>query len=59
MPEPLMSLKEAAEYLGIERESARRLLARHGITHGYPESEVHALERTQGRRTDLQKGEER
>jgi predicted HTH domain antitoxin len=55
MPEPLMSLKEAAEYLGIERESARRLLARHGIGHGYPQSEVHALERTQGRRTDLKK----
>jgi predicted HTH domain antitoxin len=55
MPEPLMSLKEAAEYLGIERESARRLLARHGLEHGYLESEVRALERTQGRRTDLKK----
>ncbi len=49
-----MTLQEAAEYLGIQRESARRLLARHGVKHGYPRSEVETIERRKGRRSDLE-----
>jgi len=55
MQEPLMTLQEAAEFLGIKPESARRLLARHGVKRAYLRSEVEAIERTQGRRTDLHK----
>ena len=50
-----MTLQEAAEFLGIKPESARRLLARHGVKRDYLRSEVEAIERTQGRRTDLHK----
>jgi predicted HTH domain antitoxin len=55
MQDPLMTLQEAADYLGIKRESARKLLYRRGMKHGYLRSEVQAIERAKGRRTDLEK----
>ncbi|MCW2902266.1 MAG: hypothetical protein JWO67_4531 [Streptosporangiaceae bacterium] len=57
MADPVMSLAEVAEFLGIKPESASRLLRRHGIKprRGYLRSEVKSLERQQGRRTDLHK----
>lgn len=57
MQEPVMTLQEVAEYLGIKPESVRALMRRRGITRvaGYPRVEVEAIERTKGRRTDLEK----
>lgn len=55
MQDPLMTLQEVAEYLGIKPESARKLLARRGFKRGYLRSDVEAIERAQGRRTDLKK----
>ena len=52
-----MTLAEVAEFLGIKPESASRLLRRHKIQHvrGYLRTDVLALEKHQGRRTDLKK----
>jgi hypothetical protein len=58
MQEPVMTLAEVAEYLGgIKPESASRLLRRHGIKarRGYLRSEVEAIQKRPGRRTDLEK----
>lgn len=57
MQEPVMTLAEVAELLGIKPESASRLLRRHGIKarRGYLRSEIQMLERKPGRRTDLEK----
>lgn len=53
MQDEIWSLAQAAEFLGIKPESARRLLVKRGVQRGYRRSEVEAVERTQGRRTDL------
>lgn len=52
-----MTLEEVAKLLGIQPESARKLLRRHGVDrhNGYWQSEVEAVRITQGRRTDLEK----
>lgn len=55
MQDPLMTLQEVADYLGIKPESARKLLYRRKLKHGYLRSDVQAIERTRGRRTDLEK----
>jgi predicted GIY-YIG superfamily endonuclease len=54
----VMSLSDVAEHLGIKSESVRALMRRRKIkpVAGYPRSQVEAIERTQGRRTDLKKG---
>lgn len=53
----VMTLQEVADFLGIKPESARKLLRRHGIAgiSGWLRSDIEAIERTQGRRTDLGK----
>lgn len=52
-----MTLQEVAELLGIQPESARKLLRRHRVyrQNGYSRAEVEAIKVTQGRRTDLEK----
>jgi hypothetical protein len=56
MQEPVMTVQEVADYLGIKPDSVRALMRRRGISRasGYPRSQVEAIERTQGRRTDLE-----
>jgi hypothetical protein len=53
----MMSISDIASHLGIQYESVRSLMRRHKIKlwRGYLRSQVEAIERTQGRRTDLEK----
>jgi uncharacterized protein YjcR len=57
MQDPVMSIDEIAEHLGIKPESVRSLMRRHKVPHknGYLRADVLQVERKQGRRTDLQK----
>lgn len=52
----VMSISDVASYLGIQRDSVRALMRRRKIklVDGYPRSQVESIERTQGRRTDLE-----
>lgn len=53
----LMSVDEAAEYMGVSQSRARAILADRGIQRvsGYPADEVRAIVRRQGARNDLPK----
>jgi hypothetical protein len=57
MQDPVMSINEIADHFGIQPESVRSLMRRHKIPskRGYLRADVLALEKRQGRRSDLEK----